>query len=67
MVSRIGKLAFFTPYICGFTEKGGVNISEGYVLPYGINRYGYGARPNPYAYENPTYLLSPNTKKSIDL
>lgn len=67
MISRIGKLAFFTPYLCGFTEDGGVNISAGYILPYGIDKFNYGALPSPYAYENPTYLFSPNTKKSIDL
>lgn len=67
MISRIGKLAFFTPYLCGFTEDGGVNISAGYILPYGIDKFYYGARPNQYAYENPKYLFSPNTKKSIDL
>lgn len=68
MLPYVGKLAFCTPHLSGFTETGGVNVSNLKINPY-INTGGYkfGAMPNPGLYNNPRYLLSPNTKKSIDL
>jgi hypothetical protein len=68
MLPYVGKLAFCTPHLSGFTETGGVNVSDLKINPY-INEgyYKFGAMPNPGLYNNPRYLLSPNTKKSIDL
>jgi hypothetical protein len=68
MLPYVGKLAFCTPHLSGFTETGGVNVSNLTINPY-INTkiFSFGAMPNPCLYNNPRYLLSPNTKKSIDL